>query len=162
MTSLNEIAPRLGQLIRMLSSDQDGEALNAARAIGRTLVGAQLDFHALAEFVESAPAPYSYRPTSSSYRPADRQSTASKPAQQAPKPKAPNPWPTWGTLKRSQQIAWIDAIQDGPHSIDKNTRPEWDALRRKVVCAPHELLTRREINLCNRLIRSSWEKGVRV
>ena len=49
MTSvLAPIAGRLGKLIRMLSSNQDGDVLNAARAIVRTLDTAGLDVHALA------------------------------------------------------------------------------------------------------------------
>jgi hypothetical protein len=40
---------RIGQLIRLLSSDQQGEA---ARALNRTLVSAGLDIHKLAEVVE--------------------------------------------------------------------------------------------------------------
>ena len=49
MTSvLAPIAGRLGKLIRMLSSNQDGDVLNAARAIVRTLDNAGLDVHTLA------------------------------------------------------------------------------------------------------------------
>src|SRR5580704_11776030 len=65
---------RIGQLVRMLSSDQPGEAGAAAQALNRTLVSAGLDIHKLAEVVEtglrlplpterSAPRP---RPTSTS------------------------------------------------------------------------------------------------
>jgi hypothetical protein len=50
-----QIAPRLGALIRMLGSDRDGEALAAARAIGRVLKASGQDFHALAETIENAP-----------------------------------------------------------------------------------------------------------
>ena len=46
------IAPRLGALIRVLASPQDGEALGAARAIGRVLTSAGLDFHDLAARIE--------------------------------------------------------------------------------------------------------------
>jgi hypothetical protein len=49
MTSaLAPIADKLGKLIRMLTCERDGEALGAARAIGRTLDAAGLDIHALA------------------------------------------------------------------------------------------------------------------
>ena len=51
------ILPRVGSLLRMLGSDQDGEALGAARALGRTLSAAGLDLHALADVVEHPPAP---------------------------------------------------------------------------------------------------------
>ncbi len=46
------IAPRVGALLRMLGSDHDGEALNAARALRRTLGGVGLDLHTLADAVE--------------------------------------------------------------------------------------------------------------
>jgi hypothetical protein len=49
------ILPRVGALLRLLGSDQDGEALGAARALGRTLSAAGLDLHALADVVEHSP-----------------------------------------------------------------------------------------------------------
>jgi hypothetical protein len=52
----NQISPtsrRIGQLIRMLSSDQPGEASAAAQALNRTLVSAGLDIHELANVVEA-------------------------------------------------------------------------------------------------------------
>jgi hypothetical protein len=45
---------RLGTLIRLLASEQDGEALAAARAIVRTLKSTGADIHVLAERVETA------------------------------------------------------------------------------------------------------------
>jgi hypothetical protein len=44
---------RIGQLIRMLSSDQPGEAGAAAQALNKTLVSAGLDIHKLAELAET-------------------------------------------------------------------------------------------------------------
>ena len=55
MTALAPIAPKLGKLVRLLASDRDGEALAAARMIGRTLAGANLSFHDLAAVVEREP-----------------------------------------------------------------------------------------------------------
>jgi hypothetical protein len=46
--------PRIGQLIRLLASDKDGEVVAAARALGRTLKGIDQDFHDLAASVENA------------------------------------------------------------------------------------------------------------
>ncbi len=46
------ILPRVASLLRMLGSDQDGEALGAARALRRTLGGVGLDLHTLADVVE--------------------------------------------------------------------------------------------------------------
>lgn len=51
------VLPRVGALLRLLGSDQDGEALGAARALGRTLQSAGLDFHALADAVERPATP---------------------------------------------------------------------------------------------------------
>ena len=46
------ILPRVASLLRLLGSDQDGEALGAARALQRTLAGAGSDLHTLADVVE--------------------------------------------------------------------------------------------------------------
>jgi hypothetical protein len=45
---------KLGTFIRLLASEQDGEALAAARAIVRTLKSTGADIHALAERIENA------------------------------------------------------------------------------------------------------------
>jgi hypothetical protein len=55
--ALAVVAPRIGQLIRLLGSDRDGEVVAAARALGRTLTSVGADFHTLADTIErSAPA----------------------------------------------------------------------------------------------------------
>jgi len=50
--ALAVVAPRIGQLIRLLGSDQDGEVVAAARALSRTLASVGADFHDLANTVE--------------------------------------------------------------------------------------------------------------
>jgi len=50
--ALAPIAGKLAPLIRLLSSDQDGEALAAARAINRLLKSNGVDIHVLADHVE--------------------------------------------------------------------------------------------------------------
>jgi hypothetical protein len=67
--ALAAIAERLGKLIPRLATDQDGEVVATARAIGRTLHSARLDFHDLAQAVVTEPAPvvvYRERPAPSS------------------------------------------------------------------------------------------------
>jgi hypothetical protein len=49
----NATSRRISQLIRMLSSDQPGEAGAAAQALNRTLASAGLDIHELAKVVET-------------------------------------------------------------------------------------------------------------
>jgi hypothetical protein len=52
---LDQIAPRLKKLLLMLSSDREGEVVNAARLIGSTLQDAGHDWHDLAgALVDSA------------------------------------------------------------------------------------------------------------
>jgi hypothetical protein len=52
-TPANPIGRRIGQLIRMLSSDHPGEAAAAAQALNRTLGSAGLDIHELARIAET-------------------------------------------------------------------------------------------------------------
>jgi hypothetical protein len=47
-----DVATKVGKLLRLLSSTNDGEALGAARSISRVLQSAGADFHALATAVE--------------------------------------------------------------------------------------------------------------
>jgi len=49
---MTEVTRRIGQLIRLLSSDQPGEASAAAQALKRTLASAGLDLHELAKVAE--------------------------------------------------------------------------------------------------------------
>jgi len=48
MTALGPVSGRLQRLVLMLSSSSDGEALAAARAIGRLLTSVGADWHTLA------------------------------------------------------------------------------------------------------------------
>ncbi len=57
MSGLIACAPRVAQLIRVLSTSADGEALGACRALGRVLASAGSDFHELAAIVEAQAAP---------------------------------------------------------------------------------------------------------
>jgi hypothetical protein len=52
--ALAPIADKLKSFIRLLSSDSDGEVVAAARALNRTLKGARLDIHMLADCINQA------------------------------------------------------------------------------------------------------------
>jgi hypothetical protein len=56
MSIATAIRPMLPNLVRMLGSDKDGEALDAARALKRVLKAHGADFHTLAALIE-APSP---------------------------------------------------------------------------------------------------------
>jgi hypothetical protein len=49
VSDLAVVAPRLGQLIRLLASDKDGEVLATVYALRRVLSNAGLDLHDLAD-----------------------------------------------------------------------------------------------------------------
>jgi hypothetical protein len=54
MSALNEpVAKRIAILFRLLSSEHDGEVLNAARAMKRLLAAERLSFHDIATVIES-------------------------------------------------------------------------------------------------------------
>jgi len=52
MAEVDATSRRIGQLIRMLSSDQPGEVGAAAQALTRTLASAGTDIHQVADIVE--------------------------------------------------------------------------------------------------------------
>ena len=54
MTDLASVAPKLANLLRRLSSDQDGEVVATARALIRTLNSIGADMHDVAACVERA------------------------------------------------------------------------------------------------------------
>ena len=58
----NDIATRLKKLLLMLSSEREGEVVNAARLIGSTLRGAGSDWHDLAAGLVAPVAPPARNP----------------------------------------------------------------------------------------------------
>jgi hypothetical protein len=67
ITLASSAAIRIGQLVRLLGSDKDGEIVAAATAINRTLIAAGSDLHHLANVAERAlqrPPPAPPRPWS--------------------------------------------------------------------------------------------------
>lgn len=49
-----EIATKLAKIMPRLATEHEGEVINAVRAISRILVGAGLDWHAIAKVIEEA------------------------------------------------------------------------------------------------------------
>jgi hypothetical protein len=76
----NPTIRRIGQLLRMLSSDQSGEAGAAAYALTRTLASAGLDIHKLADVVEAGlRLPLPIEQSKSEFRPRPPARTSSQP-----------------------------------------------------------------------------------
>ena len=87
MSGLIALAPKLDKLLPLLASDKDGEVVAAARAVGRTLAAAGLDFHDLAAAV-AAPAVSSGR-----WPPTDEIRHR------------------WADIPRNERTAWLTAMQ---------------------------------------------------
>jgi hypothetical protein len=64
---LDQVAPKLRKLLLMLSSNKDGEVVNAARAIERTLRAANADWHDLTERLSAPRSPPPPPPPSASW-----------------------------------------------------------------------------------------------
>jgi hypothetical protein len=68
MSPVAPIADKLGKLIRMLSSDRDGEVVAAVHAIRRTLNGGKLTIHDLAEGLAGGGAKFTEQDAEEIYR----------------------------------------------------------------------------------------------
>ena len=88
MNARTLVPPKVCNIIPMLGSPLDGEALGACRAVGRVLDQAGLDFHALAASIntsptgEADPSPFGFGPVPP-YRPIRRKRWAFTPKQTA-------------------------------------------------------------------------------
>ena len=154
MPALSTVAPKLAKLIPMLSSNHAGEVLATAAAITRTLKSAGLDWHDLARQVEAHPISYGRQ-----WEP-PRPAPAAEPKPASPKWKAP--WPTFSSLRQRQRLAWLHEIEARSHCMEPKAKAAFFALNRKMITQPHEVLTRKETNLFNRLVKLFWVMEVRV
>ena len=158
MVGLSAVAPRVSKLICMLSSDRDNEVIATVAAITRTLKSAGLDWHDLAKQIEAPAMAYSPRWEPPRSAPA----AEPRPAPQPAPPKWKAPWPTYSSLKQSQRLAWLTEIEVRSHCMEPKAKAAFFALNRKMITQPHEVLTRKETNLFNRLVKLFWVMEVRV
>ena len=137
------ILPRLGQLVRMLGSDQDHEALGAVRALRRTLNKAGVDLHALADAVEHPPAPVITRETP----------TASRRSRKA---RSPSPGSVELQLARRDQV-----IEGLDKAIARNMLSAWEANFGASVITilqgPRPRLSARQYEIVERLLSKCGE-----
>jgi hypothetical protein len=110
--ALAVVAPRLGQLIRLLGSDRDGEVVAAARALKRTLATAGQDFHDLAVGIErlAAGAQTARREVAVDWR-AIAQWLVEHRARLTPKEQIfVRDMTNWGAEPTERQFAWLLAL----------------------------------------------------
>lgn len=136
MSALAPVFPKLRPLVRMLGSPIDGEALNAARAIGRVLQSAGSDFHDLARALEAGERGSGERARH------DDQSTS----------------PTWFLLTRGQKLAWLEIILD--HS-EPGGWAEAFALNVRERVATGAPLTTKQAACVQARIMQAWQQGAR-
>lgn len=92
------VLSKLTKLLPLLGSDQDNEVIATARAIGRTLAAAELDWHALADAIQAWPVEASVvstpHPSSPSPASSDRAPSApcSRPGMRLWDTKRVEPW----------------------------------------------------------------------
>ena len=118
-----DIAPKIASLVRLVGSPIDGEALGAARAIGRTLAGAGRDLHWLAGRVEAGLEPTIV------YR--DALGRKTKPPTDLP--------PLYEELPRSQRLDWLE-IGIGAPSLSEWQREFCASLRAQQYSQPHKIV----------------------
>ncbi len=118
MTAIpNAILPRIGQLVRLLGSNHDGEALGAARAINRVLGGAGLVLDDLAHRIEHAPVPvvlYRDAPPPKPTRPRKRRGEGRA-----------RPGADWIEIGMIRRRDIIDGLQDGIDDVGSPLTP-WE------------------------------------
>ena len=153
MIALAPIAPRLGQLVRLLASPIDGEALAAARALDRTLQRAGGTLHDLAEIIERGPE------TRVVYR--DREIVVEKPFKPARKRKSRSPPAPWQVLNPDQQLLWLDKLL----ACDRLNRWETgfvSSLRAQLVNFPDRQTTPRQRATVDEILARAWSAGGRA
>lgn len=134
--ALIPVAPRLRQLVLLLSSDQPGEIVAAATAITRTLRGAGADWHILADAITTAPAESARRssPPPPPPPPPPRQQTwacVNNPKQFLDRLKT-EPWPSaWESEFVTSIRAQLDSFM--PRELSSKQRAVLDRLVRRAV-----------------------------
>ena len=150
-----KILPRLGQLIRMLGSDQDGEALNAARAIARTLESEGKTFHELAVLVESG--------SNLDFAPPPR--TEGRHGARTPTPPPPPYYrsrPNWEDLREFQKRDWLTVFL-----TKLRLSPEQAALMTdyRVKANAEDLMhwfpSEKQLRVAKQLLKLAWKTGAR-
>jgi hypothetical protein len=130
--ALPAIAPKLQRLIPMLATNHDGEVVATARAIGRTLQAAGLDWHDLAERLAAPTAPQS--------------STSTRSA------------PHWRAMTLGTQRLWLAAMLEMPGF----SRWEANFLATIAGYWLPRALSEKQVQTLDRLIERAWDAGVRI
>ena len=143
--------PKAMTFVRLLGSDVDGEALNAARALGRTLQRNGKDFHDLAALITIQGTPAPQQPWTP---PPDYRWEEEDPPEPEPDPESLSP--NVKDLTREQQRVWLRLCLD---EMELEVRDEVAAVKMAQSLAGHSYwLNREQLKLLNRLVKRAWRE----
>ena len=148
MGDLATVSPKLSKLILLLSSNQDGEVVAAARAIGRTLSGAGMDWHNLVKALTTPPVP----PANPS------NATSSGPKAKAYSPPRPSPGPPrWRSLDSGERLMHLDYICY-MGSLSPWERSFAKSIEALLETRPYATLSPKQIQILDSLLAKEWEE----
>ena len=148
MGDLTIVAPKLSKLILLLSSNQDGEVVAAARAIGRNLSGAGMDWHNLAKALTTPPA-QSAKAAAGSW-------SAPKAKAYSPPPPPPGP-PRWRSLDRIDRLMHLDYICY-MGSLSPWERSFAKSIEALLEARSHATLSPKQVQILDSLLAKAWEE----
>jgi hypothetical protein len=142
-TALTTVAPKLSKLIPMLSSTADGEVVNTARAIERTLKGIGADWHDLAAALMALSKPRT-EPVAPEPQPR---------AYERPKPSGPRRWEDMSHIDRICALDWLRFWGE----LSPWERKLAGDIEDLIAAKPRIRLSEKQVSHLNGILRKEWE-----
>ena len=158
------------KLIRMLSSDQDNEVINAVRKLAGVLGRAGKSFHDLADQVQAGVEPAQFvGPTPPWHRPQQPWTPAETWGEDAEideeQEEEAKP-PVYAALKQYQRLAWLRLVIDRQQIDPADAAIAIDAAKSIASASDGRstgyLLNRQQEKVFNRLVNRAWRVGLRI
>ena len=148
--------PKAMTFVRLLASDQDGEVVGAARALGRMLRRNGKDFHDIAALLTIAGTP---TPQPTWTPPPSWAESWTWTDEEDEKPKAPAEPPDVKTMKRADQLAWCRLCLErlALERDDEVVVPDMASR----LAGQGYYLNREQLKVMNRIVRRAWRLGLR-
>jgi hypothetical protein len=143
MSALPAVAIKIGKLIPMLSSPSDGEVVNTARAIERTLKGAGLNWHDLAKAFTA--------PSKARMEPAPEPKPQPR-THERPKPSSPRRWEDMSHLDRICALDWLRFWGE----LSAWERKLAGDIEDLITAKPHIRLSEKQVAHLNGILRKEW------
>jgi hypothetical protein len=144
LTVLTAVAPKLSKLLPMLSSTADGEVVNTARAIERTLKGIGADWHDLAAALTT--------PSKAWMEPAPEPKPQAR-APERPKPSGPRRWEDMSHIDRICALDWLRFWGE----LSAWERKLAGDIEDLITAKPRIRLSEKQVAHLNGILRKEWE-----